>query len=351
MNAAHPPASPPAPARRLLLVVVGLSAVLALAIGLSVSFGAAAVPLWQRLLLGGVWSEAQQAILFALRLPRVLTAAALGGLLGVAGVAFQALLRNPLADPYVLGVSGGASLGGVVALLAGAAGLGVPVAAFAGALASLVAIERIATTGGRLTVFTLLLTGAIFNAFSAALIYFLQSVASREELSAIVFYLMGRVPSAGLSTLVALWGAGVAITIALYASARDFNALTAGEEGAQQLGVDVERLKRRTFVLGSLATALAVATAGLIGFVGLVVPHILRRLLGPDHRLLLPAAFLGGASFLVLADLAARTLAAPTELPVGVVTALLGGPFFLLLLRRRGATTMGGGAGYDAPDA
>ena len=151
MNAAHPPASPPAPARRLLLVVVGLSAVLALAIGLSVSFGAAAVPLWQRLLLGGVWSEAQQAILFALRLPRVLTAAALGGLLGVAGVAFQALLRNPLADPYVLGVSGGASLGGVVALLAGAAGLGVPVAAFAGALASLVAIERIATTGGRLT--------------------------------------------------------------------------------------------------------------------------------------------------------------------------------------------------------
>ena len=351
MNAAHPPASPPAPARRLLLVVVGLSAVLALAIGFSVSFGAAAVPLWQRLLLGGVWSEAQQAILFALRLPRVLTAAALGGLLGVAGVAFQALLRNPLADPYVLGVSGGASLGGVVALLAGAAGLGVPVAAFAGALASLVAIERIATTGGRLTVFTLLLTGAIFNAFSAALIYFLQSVASREELSAIVFYLMGRVPSAGFSTLVALWGAGVAITIALYASARDFNALTAGEEGAQQLGVDVERLKRRTFVLGSLATALAVATAGLIGFVGLVVPHILRRLLGPDHRLLLPAAFLGGASFLVLADLAARTLAAPTELPVGVVTALLGGPFFLLLLRRRGATTMGGGAGYDAPDA
>lgn len=332
----------PSPIRHLLLVLSGLVLLLAVAVAVAVSFGAADVPLWQRLLLGGFWSETQQAILFALRLPRVLTAAALGGLLGVAGVAFQALLRNPLADPYVLGVSGGASLGGVVALLAGVGGLGVPLAAFVGALASLVAIERIATSGGRLTVFTLLLTGAIFNAFSAALIYFLQSVASREELSAIVFYLMGRVPSADFKTLATLWAAGVAITVALYASARDFNALTAGEEGAQQLGVDVERLKRRTFVLGSLATALAVATAGLIGFVGLVVPHLLRRLLGPDHRLLLPAAFLGGASFLVLADLAARTLAAPTELPVGVVTALLGGPFFLLLLRRRGA--MSGGA-------
>ena len=338
------------PARRLLRVTFGLLMLLAVAVAIAVSFGAAEVPLWRRLLLGGAWSETQQAILLALRLPRVLTAAALGGLLGVAGVAFQALLRNPLADPYVLGVSGGASLGGVVALIVGVGGLGVPLAAFLGALVSLVAIERIATSGGRLTVFTLLLTGAIFNAFSAALIYFLQSVASREELSAIVFYLMGRVPSSGALTLVGLWAAGVAITLALFASARDFNALTAGEEGASQLGVDVERLKRRTFVLGSLATALAVSSAGLIGFVGLVVPHLLRRLLGPDHRLLLPAAFLGGASFLVLADLAARTLAAPTELPVGVVTALLGGPFFLVLLRRRGValggfTGSGGSAG------
>lgn len=320
-----------------------LVAALVGSIALGVSFGAAEVPFWQRLL-GGGWSEVQQAILLALRLPRVLAAAGLGGLLAVAGVAFQALLRNPLADPYVLGVSGGASLGGVVALLAGLSGLGVPIAAFVGALASLVAIQRIATSGGRLTVFTLLLTGAIFNAFSAALIYFLQSVASREELSAIVFYLMGRIPSASVATLAAIWGVGCAITLALFASAREFNALVSGEEGAQQLGVDVERLKRRTFVLGSLATALAVATAGLIGFVGLVVPHVLRRWLGPDHRLLLPAAFLAGASFLVLADLAARTLAAPTELPVGVVTALLGGPFFLVLLRRSGAAI---GAGEE----
>ena len=277
----------------------------------------------------------ERSIFLHLRLPRVLAAAAVGGLLSLAGVAFQALLRNPLADPYVLGVSGGASLGGVLALVLGAGGLFVPVSAFAGAFVSLVAIERLATVGGRLTVLTLLLTGAIFNAASAALIYFLQSVASREELQAIVFYLMGRVPTPPAATIVGLVLAGVVLAIAFFAHGREFNALALGEEGARQLGVDVERLKRRTFVLGSLATALAVATAGMIGFVGLVVPHILRRLFGPDNRLLLPAAFLAGGAFLVLADLVGRTVAAPTELPVGVVTALVGGPLFLVLLRRR----------------
>jgi iron complex transport system permease protein len=320
----------------LFLLGVGL----ALSMALAATFGASDVKLWQRLL-GGELSPAEEAILFTLRLPRVVAAAAVGGLLAVAGVAFQALLRNPLADPYILGVSGGASLGGVVALIAGASGLLIPGAAFAGALAALVVIERLATVGGRLSVFTLLLTGAIFNAASAALIYFLQSLASHEELQAIVFYLMGRVPALGSGALAALVGVGLAVTIALFASGRDYNALTTGEEGARQLGVDVERLKRRTFVLGSLATALAVAAAGMIGFAGLIVPHLLRQLLGPDHRLLLPASFLGGASFLVLADLAARTLAAPTELPVGVVTALVGGPLFLIVLRRRGGGVHG----------
>jgi iron complex transport system permease protein len=181
-----------------------------------------------------------------------------------------------------------------------------------------------------------LLTGAIFNAFSAALIYFIQSVASLQQLHAIVFYLMGRVPSLDRATLGLLTLAVVASVLALLTLARSFNALALGEEGATQLGVDVEKLKRRTFVVGSLLTALAVSVAGLIGFVGLVVPHLLRMVLGPDHRLLLPSAFLGGAAFMVLADLLARLLIAPNELPVGVVTALVGGPFFLYLLRRRG---------------
>jgi len=321
---------------RLAGVVLGTGALLGVALVLAASVGAGRASLWA---LFGPADEIERAILLDVRLPRVVLAAILGGALTVAGAVFQALLRNPLADPYVLGVSGGASIGGIVALLFGAGSatilgsLGVPAAAFAGALAALLLIERVATVGGRLSVYTLLLTGAIFNAFSAALIYFLQSIASLEELHGIVFYLMGRIPSYAASEIAVLGFAVVATVVALTAMARDYNALSLGEEGARQLGVDVERVKRRTFVLGSLLTALAVSVAGLVGFVGLVVPHVLRRLLGPDHRLLLPAAFLGGAAFLVLADLVARVLVAPSELPVGVVTALVGGPFFLYLLR------------------
>jgi iron complex transport system permease protein len=309
---------------------------------LGAAFGAGDVALRGMLPGGPSLGEVERTILFEVRLPRVLLAALLGGALTVAGVVFQALLRNPLADPYVLGVSGGASIGGVLALLLGLGGtgawlggLGVPALAFAGALGALLLIERIATVGGRLTVYTVLLTGAIFNAFSAALIYFIQSVASLQQLHAIVFYLMGRVPSLGGATLGLLTSAVLAAVLALFAISREYNALALGEEGATQLGVDVERLKRRTFVVGSLLTALAVSVAGLIGFVGLVVPHLLRLVLGPDHRLLLPSAFLGGAAFMVLADLLARLLIAPNELPVGVVTALIGGPFFLYLLRSR----------------
>jgi iron complex transport system permease protein len=329
--------------RRLAIWSIGLAGLLGLCLLLAASLGAGRVSLLQLLPWGGPLSDVDRTILLEVRLPRVLLAALLGGALTVAGVVFQALLRNPLADPYVLGVSGGASIGGVLALLLGLGGsgallhgLGVPVLAFGGALGALLLIEWIATVGGRLTVYTILLTGAIFNAFSAALIYFIQSVASLQQLHAIVFYLMGRIPSFGFNLLGLVGLAVLAAVIGLFAMSRDYNALSLGEEGALQVGVDVERVKRRTFVLGSLLTALAVSVAGLIGFVGLVVPHVLRLLLGPDHRLLLPTAFLGGAAFLVLADLISRLLIAPNELPVGVVTALVGGPFFLYLLRRKG---------------
>ena len=253
---------------------------------------------------------------------------------------FQALLRNPLADPYVLGVSGGASIGGVLAILFGlasgfAGSVAVPACAFVGALAALYIVEKIATLEGRLTVYTVLLTGVIVNAFAAAFIYFIQSIASLEQLHDIVFYLMGRVPALRGMELAVLATAIFIATGMLVIMGRDYNALSFGEEGAMHLGVNVEQMKRRTFVLGSLLTALCVAFAGLIGFVGLVVPHCLRLLLGPDHRLLLPAAFFGGGSFLILADLLARLLIAPGELPVGVVTALVGGPFFIYLLRTR----------------
>lgn len=329
---------------RWLVGIGGLGLLLAVSILLGAGFGAGNVSLAALLPGGQPPTEVERAILHDVRLPRVLLAAIIGGALSVAGVVFQALLRNPLADPYVLGVSGGASIGGVVALLFGLGRLGgflgalaIPAFAFAGALGALILIERIATVGGRMTVYTVLLTGAIFNAFAAALIYFIQSIASLQQLHEIVFYLMGRIPSldlSGLALVAVLTGGG---SLLLWSMARDYNALSLGEEGAAQLGVDVERIKRRTFILGSLLTGAAVAVCGLIGFVGLVVPHILRMLLGPDHRALLPAALVGGATFLVLADLASRLLLAPNELPVGVVTALIGGPFFLFLLRRRGS--------------
>jgi iron complex transport system permease protein len=335
----------PLGARRLLLWMAALTVVLAAALVLAASFGAGGASLAA---LRPDAAPAERVILLEVRLPRVLAAALLGAALTAAGIVFQALLRNPLADPYVLGVSGGASIGGVVALLLGLggsaaplAGAGVPGLAFLGALGALVAIERVATVGGRLAVPTILLTGVVFNSLSGAVIFFLQSIASIEQLHTIVFYLMGQVPVMGYRRLAALAAAVGAGFLALYALARDYNALSLGEESAQQLGVDVERVKRRTFVLGSLLTALAVSVAGLIGFVGLVVPHLLRLLLGPDHRLLLPVGFLGGAAFLVLADLAARLLVAPNEMPVGVVTALLGGPFFLVLLRRRAGSGLG----------
>lgn len=328
----------PLTGRRAARWCAGLALALLAAIGLAAAVGSSGVTpaaLW-----GGGGSAEARAILLEVRLPRVALAALLGGALALAGAALQGLFRNPLADPYVLGISGGASVGGVVALaLAARTGWGgelaVPLLSFAGALGALVAVERLATTHGRLNLYALLLTGAISNAFAAALIFFLQSVASAEQLHAIVFYLMGRIPSPGPLGLAAVAGSTVVAATALALRARDYNALALGEEAARQLGVDVEGLKRWTFFWTSLLTAVAVAAAGLVGFVGLVLPHLLRLAAGPDHRLLLPAAWLGGGVFLVLADLAARTALAPVELPVGVLTALLGGPFFLWLLRRR----------------
>ncbi len=332
-------------ARRVVGWTLVLAALLFACILLAGNLGAGNVSLFRLFFQPETLTPVERTILLEVRLPRVLLAAILGGALTVAGIVFQALLRNPLADPYVLGVSGGASIGGVLAMLVGMGTgsgllgqLGVPGFAFLGALGALVLIERIATVGGRFTVHTILLTGVIFNAFCAALIYFIQSIASLEQLHAIVFYLMGKVPDDyGYVSVVGLAAGAILVTVVLMAMARNYNALSLGEEGAQQVGVEVERIKHRTFVLGSLLTGMAVSVAGMIGFVGLVVPHLLRIVLGPDHRLLLPAGFLGGAAFLVAADLMARMLIYPNEIPVGVVTALVGGPFFLLLLRRKGA--------------
>ena len=278
-------------------------------------------------------------IVLRVRLPRALLAALVGASLACAGTLFQALLRNPLADPYVLGVSGGAALGGIVALSAGGAlGLGyaaVPPASFAGALATLLLLFAVAGGRGRLSPTTLLLTGVVFNAFASAAIVFLASSAGLTEGASIFLWLIGNLSEGRFEVagfVAGFLGLGLACALPF---ARALILLALGEEPAAQLGVPVEAVKRLLLVASSLMVAAAVSVAGLVGFVGLIIPHLLRLAFGPDHRLLLPASALGGAAFLVVCDTVARTLLGGRELPVGAITALAGGPLFLVLLRRQ----------------
>jgi iron complex transport system permease protein len=288
---------------------------------------------------GDAPSHAARDIVFGVRLPRVALGALVGAALASAGALFQALLRNPLADPFVLGVSGGAAVGGIAALSLGATlGLGygaVPPAAFAGAVLTTLALQAVAGVAGRVSPTHLLLCGVVFNAFASAAIVFLASLAGLQEGARIFLWLIGSLSAARpeLIASVALFlVAGLACALP---AARQLNLLALGEESAQQLGVDVTRLQRLLLLATSLMVGAAVSVAGLVGFVGLIIPHLLRLLLGPDHRLLLPTAALAGAIFLVLCDTAARTLFGGRELPVGAITALAGGPLFLLLLRRQ----------------
>ncbi|MBI2875514.1 MAG: iron ABC transporter permease [Candidatus Tectomicrobia bacterium] len=330
----------------LLTVLTGLSLALAVAIGLCTALGSTLLGPTELLAalsagLEGRSTDPEAVILLQVRLPRVLLAGLVGAALSAGGVAFQALLRNPLAEPYILGVSGGAAFGAMLAIALGAEGFWwglspVPLCAFLGALFSLWLLYALAQTQGRLLAHTLLLVGVILNAFFSAGMLFFTSLLDSDRLHQVVLWLMGSLGSLSYRILapVALYvilGLGV-----LWLMARDLNLLSLGEETAQQLGVDVERLKRVVLLAASLLTGAAVSLAGLIAFVGLIVPHVVRLLFGPDHRLLMPAAALLGAIFLMAADTLARTLMAPTELPVGVITALGGGPFFLWLLRRQG---------------
>ena len=280
------------------------------------------------------------AIFFSARLPRVLMGAAVGAALAAVGAALQALVRNPLAEGGILGISGGGAFGAIVALVfvAGrtAAVTTVPLCAFGAALLSTAVVYRLAVVDGRLEPFTLLLVGVIFNSIWGAAIMMVNSVVNYYYVHDIVFWLMGSLeaPTYGEIAMVALLGAaGFAV---LMAHARDLNLLSLGDEAASQLGVDVDPMRRMIFIATSVMIAAAVSVSGIISFVGLIVPHMLRLAFGADHRLLLPASFLGGAAFLVIADLVARVAIAPSELPVGAITALCGGPFFIYMLRRAG---------------
>jgi iron complex transport system permease protein len=273
------------------------------------------------------------------RLRRVFLAAFVGAALACSGVVLQAILRNPLADPYILGISSGAGLGAIVAVLAGVGWQlwgGSPISAFsfAGALVTVWLVWFIGHFAGRAQTTSLLLAGVVVNAFFAALIMFLISIARSDELRATIFWLMGNISEKEPTVLWASGACVVAGIAALFSVSRRLNLLTLGEDEARALGVDTARTRLVAFALAAFITAVAVSLSGLIGFVGLIVPHAVRLIFGPDHRQLMPLSALVGATFLVIADTLARIVVAPAQLPVGVLTALAGGPFFLILLAR-----------------
>ncbi|HEY8347589.1 MAG TPA: iron ABC transporter permease [Symbiobacteriaceae bacterium] len=286
------------------------------------------------------WPEAHATVLWSVRLPRVVMGALVGMALAVAGCAYQGLFENPLADPYVLGVSSGSGLGAALVIagwgtLRGGALGAVPAGAFVGGLLTMLLVYSLASTGSRVPRAAILLAGVAVGSLAAAFISLVVYFTSASSRDAIIFWMMGGL--GGANWVKVLWllpylmvGMGILLSLS-----RELNALLMGEEEAWHLGVDVERVKKLVLVASTLLTAASVAFCGSIGFVGMIVPHLVRMLVGPDHRYLLPVSALVGGVVLVLADALARSLLAPAEIPVGLVMAVAGGPFFLWLLRRR----------------
>ena len=326
--------------RRWALSLIVRALIAALAAVLSIGLGSTWIS--PRAVLDGLVKNAGTTgiIVRDVRLPRVLLAGVVGGALAVSGVVFQALLRNALADPFILGISGGAGLGAVLAVAVGGqitvAGLsGMPVFAFAGAVCAIGLVYVLARSGGTINLHTMLLAGVVTNAICSSAIMAMTVTLSYDQFHSVIFWLMGHLSTTRMADVFHLALYVAAGLVVLLAVARDLNQVSLGESQAAILGTNVEWTKRLAFLGASLITGGAVAASGLVGFVGLIVPHAMRLIVGPDHRLLIPASLLGGAAFLMVADAVARTVIAPTELPVGVITALIGGPAFLVLLVRR----------------
>jgi iron complex transport system permease protein len=279
------------------------------------------------------WPDAY--ILLNVRAPRVLLGFLVGCGLAGAGAVFQGVLRNPLADPFILGTSSAATVGVMLANLLGWRNYyALYFMALGCALASIALVYRIAQTNGKTPIQTMVLGGVIVSLFLNALVFVFFSIFYRESFT-VLFYLLGTLTSGDLK-LISISGVIIAVGFSVsWMLSRELNALTQGEETAFHLGIEVESVKKILFAAASAMTAASVAVAGMIGFVGLVVPHLMRMIVGPDHRYLIPAATLGGASVLILTDAAARTLVPPLEIPVGALTALLGAPYFLYLLQRK----------------
>jgi iron complex transport system permease protein len=333
--------------KKVLTTSILLGLLLILVILLSVTMGSVKIPplrsiriLFQSILgLTGTGNETERSIILSLRLPRAILAGFVGAGLSVSGATFQALLRNPLADPYILGVSSGAAVGAILAILLGlgTCSFGLPLASFLGALLTILVVFYFGRQDGKIHPNTLLLAGVITGSFLSALIMFFISVSQREELHTIIFWLMGDFSFSNARAILIIFPYILLGISLLYLRSRHLNLILSGEEDAVQLGVDVEKLKLISYLSASLITAASVSVCGLIGFVGLIIPHSARLIFGPDHRLLIPSAALLGASFLIASDTFARTLLAPVELPVGVITAAFGGPFFIYLLKTRKA--------------
>jgi len=335
--------------RGLLLLVALLVVVIIAALGVtwgsfSISPGVVAVMFWRRAFgstASPTWPATWETVIFDIRLPRVVLAALVGGALSPAGAVYQGLFRNPLADPYLIGVSSGAGLGATIAIAFGLpfgwGGLGaVSLLAFFGALGATVLVYLLARVGGKTPVTTLLLAGVALGAFLTAVTTFLMFRAQDAFRTVHVLgWLMGSFALANWARVRVLAPVLVAGGIAMWTYAHRLNVLQLDEEQAQQLGIPVEQTKLILIVAATMVTATAVAVSGIIGFVGLIVPHAVRLVWGPDHRFLLPMSMLSGASFMILADGLARSLLSPAELPVGVVTAFCGAPFFLYLLRQK----------------
>lgn len=311
------------------LIYLIMSAALICVCVLALSAGAVHVPFGQMF----------QSDIIRLRFARIVLAVVAGAGLSVAGVVFQALLRNPLAEPYVLGVSSGAGLGAAVGIVLQISIFGVwtrPTMAFAAAVGTIFLVYTLArSAGGVVPVHTLLLSGVIVSAVFGSILMFIVSVSPSENLPKVVWWLLGslQIFDWGLLRVVSI--VVVCGLVVTFIFARELNVMTLGEEPAAHLGLNVEQTKRIFFIVASLMTGATVAACGLIGFVGLIVPHCVRLAIGPDHRRLVPVSALAGAGFLVLADSFARIAIRPLEIPIGVVTAFLGGPFFLFLLKRR----------------
>ncbi len=333
--------------RSRLYAVGGLLLLLGVVIVLALAVGSARIPVasvWGVLLsrlpfidIAPGWSLPTETIIIDIRLPRVLLAGIVGAALAVAGATYQGLFRNPLADPYLIGVAQGAALGAVVGFLLpwSVGGLGlIPVLAFLGALAAVAVVYSVARVGKTLPMTTLILAGVALGAFLASITSYLMII-SGEKLHGIISWLMGRFSLGNWEQVAMVVPYVVVGVVVIWLHARPLNVMQLDEEQAQQLGVNVERVKLILLAAATLITAAAVSFVGTIGFVGIIVPHAVRLVWGPDHRFLLPLTTLAGASLLILADTAARTMLAPTEIPVGVITAFFGAPFFLYLLRHK----------------